>query len=92
MRLCEEKGIDLPDLTPADLAAVDARLTPDVRACLTPEAALAARTGYGGTAPARVREQIARLDATLATSRRGSADEPARTAKEIAMTLKDAGS
>ena len=30
-------------------------------------AALAVRTGYGGTAPARVREQIERLDATLAT-------------------------
>ena len=67
VRLCEEKGCDLPDLTAADLAAIDARLTPEARGCLTLEAALAARTGYGGTAPPRVREQIERLDATLAT-------------------------
>jgi argininosuccinate lyase len=49
VRLCEERGVDLADLTP--------------------EAAIAARTGHGGTAPVRVREQIARLDGALATQR-----------------------
>jgi argininosuccinate lyase len=69
VRLCEEKGCDLPDLTPEDLAKVDARLTPDVLDCLTLDAALAARSGYGGTAPVRVREQLARLDDALASHR-----------------------
>ena len=41
------------DLTDAQLYGVDARLTPEVRQALTLEAALAARSGYGGTAPAR---------------------------------------
>lgn len=69
VRHCEEKGIDLPDLTPADLAAVDPRLTPEVLPLLTPEAAIAARSGYNGTAPARVAEQIGRLKAVLAAQR-----------------------
>ena len=35
------------------------------RVVLTPEAAVAARAGYGGTAPLRVAEQLARLRRTL---------------------------
>jgi argininosuccinate lyase len=69
VRHCEARGIDLPELTPGDLAAVDARLTPEVLPLLTPEAALAARSGYNGTAPARVAEQIGRLKAVLAAQR-----------------------
>ncbi|MDF2812194.1 MAG: argH [Microvirga sp.] len=69
VRYCEEKGLDLSALSPADLAAVDTRLTADVLPCLTAEAAVAARSGYGGTAPARVAEQIARLKETLARQR-----------------------
>ncbi len=69
VRHCEAKAIDLPDLTPADLAAVDPRLTAEVLPLLTPEAAIAARSGYNGTAPARVAEQIGRLKATLAAQR-----------------------
>jgi argininosuccinate lyase len=55
---CEDLGIDLPELSDDDLAAVDPRLTPEVRSVLTVEAALAARSGRGGTSPARVAEQI----------------------------------
>jgi argininosuccinate lyase len=69
VRRCEDRGIGLPDVTDADLAAVDPRLTADIRACLTPEAAIAARVGYGGTAPRAVREQLDRLRARLATQR-----------------------
>ncbi len=69
VRRCEARGIDLPDLTPDDLAAVDPRLTPEVLPLLTPEAAIAARSGYNGTAPARVAEQIRRLKAVLAAQR-----------------------
>jgi len=34
--------------------------------CLTLDAAVAARSGHGGTAPERVREQIARFRTALA--------------------------
>jgi argininosuccinate lyase len=61
VRRCEDRGIGLEDVTDADLAAVDARLAPSIRACLTPQAAVAARSGYGGTAPAEVLRQMARL-------------------------------
>lgn len=63
VRHCEERSIGLSDLSPDELASVDPRLTPDVLPHLTPEAAVAARAGYGGTAPARVAEQIDRLRA-----------------------------
>jgi argininosuccinate lyase len=49
----------------ADLAKVSEHLTPDVRLVLTVEGALAARQGYGGTAPERVAEQIAALRTTV---------------------------
>ncbi|WP_188850519.1 argininosuccinate lyase [Aureimonas glaciei] len=69
VRFCEERGIELAELSPEDLASVDPRLTADVLPCLTPEAAVAARSGYGGTAPARVAEQIERLQNLLARQR-----------------------
>jgi argininosuccinate lyase len=65
VRTCEDRGVGLEDLAATDLAAVDPRLTPEIRDALTPEAAVAARSGYGGTAPARVAEQLARLRRTL---------------------------
>jgi argininosuccinate lyase len=65
VRFCEDRGIGLESLGDGDLAAVDARLLPEIRAVLTPEAAVAARSGYGGTAPARVDEQLGRLRRTL---------------------------
>jgi argininosuccinate lyase len=70
VRYCEERSLELSGLTPADLAAVDARLTAGVLDCLTPEAAVAARSGYGGTAPAQVRQQTARLKQSVEESRR----------------------
>jgi argininosuccinate lyase len=69
VRYCEEKNIELSDLAPADLQAVDPRLGEEMLGCLTPEAAVAARTGYGGTAPVRVAEQIARLKETVTRQR-----------------------
>jgi argininosuccinate lyase len=58
---CEERGLDLPDLTDEQLADVDPRLTPKVRGVLSVEGALRARAATGGTAPARVAEQLAAL-------------------------------
>lgn len=73
VRYCEDRGIGLEDLGDDDLAAVDARLAPAIKAHLTPEAAVAARRGYGGTAPERVREQIARLSGLLDAQREWAA-------------------
>jgi argininosuccinate lyase len=80
VRLCEEKGLGLPDVSDADLAAVDPRLDGSLRPHLTPEAAVAARTGHGGTAPVRVQEQMERLRAAVADQRRwaGAYDGPRR--------------
>jgi argininosuccinate lyase len=58
---CEERGVDLPDLTDAELAAVDPRLTPEVRSVLSVSGALQARSAVGGTAPERVADQLAAL-------------------------------
>jgi argininosuccinate lyase len=66
VRFCEERGIELSELTAEALGAVDERLRPEMLGRLTLDAAVAARTGFGGTAPARVREQIERLKAGLA--------------------------
>jgi len=48
-----------------DLGKVSPYLTPDVRAVLTVEGALAARKGFGGTAPERVAEQMTALRSTV---------------------------
>jgi argininosuccinate lyase len=61
VRACEDRGVDLPDLSDADLADLSEQLTPDVRPMLTVEGSVASRTGFGGTAPNRVAEQLARL-------------------------------
>lgn len=66
VQVCEKHEIELWEATPAMLAEVDVRLTPEVRDCLTLEAAIAARSGWGGTAPQQVREQIGRLKTALA--------------------------
>ncbi|PWJ25392.1 argininosuccinate lyase [Branchiibius hedensis] len=58
VRVCEERGIELWDLTDADLVAINPNLTPDVRRVLTVEGSLASRDATGGTAPARVAEQL----------------------------------
>ncbi|MEM7686695.1 MAG: argininosuccinate lyase, partial [Pseudomonadota bacterium] len=42
-----------------DMNSVEPRITDDVFSVLTVEASVASRTSFGGTAPVRVREQIA---------------------------------
>ncbi|MDY0909285.1 argininosuccinate lyase [Microbacterium sp. CFBP9034] len=61
VRLCEENGIELHEVTDEQLASVSASLTPDVREVLTVEGSVASRTGAGGTAPVRVAEQRVEL-------------------------------
>ncbi|MEL7471358.1 MAG: argininosuccinate lyase [Pseudomonadota bacterium] len=59
VKLAEDKGCDLPDLSLADMNSVEPRITDDVFSVLTVEASVASRMSFGGTAPVRVREQIA---------------------------------
>src|SRR3954471_1639439 len=73
VRRCEDQGIGLADASDADLAAIDPRLDGGLRPHLTPEAAVAARGGHGGTAPDRVREQMARLRGVVDEQRRWAA-------------------
>jgi len=66
---CEELGIELADLTDEQLAAIDPALTPAVHDVLTVEGSVASRQGRGGTAPVRVREQLAEARTAVADSR-----------------------
>jgi argininosuccinate lyase len=65
VRYCEERGHDLAGLVEKDLPRIDARLTRGVLDAITLEGALASRTGFGSTSPARVREQIERFMTAL---------------------------
>ncbi|MBD3946755.1 argininosuccinate lyase [Nocardioides ganghwensis] len=69
VRLCEELGCDLPDLTDEQLATISPALTPEVRSVLTVEGSVSSRSGRGGTAPVRVREQLDELRAASAGHR-----------------------
>jgi argininosuccinate lyase len=55
---CSVNECDLDDVSDDDLAKISEHLTPDVRDVLSVPGALAARSAPGGTAPARVREQL----------------------------------
>jgi argininosuccinate lyase len=59
--LCEAESIELSEATDAQLASVSEHLTAEVRSVMTAEASVARKSGIGGTAPARVREQRAQL-------------------------------
>ena len=56
--LAEDKGIDLPELTLADMQSVHAEITEAVFDVLGVENSVASRTSFGGTAPSEVRKQI----------------------------------
>jgi argininosuccinate lyase len=60
VRVAEEQGVDLAQLSLPDLQNLEARITGDVYKVLTPEASAASRQSYGGTAPDQVRLQIKR--------------------------------
>jgi argininosuccinate lyase len=60
VKLAEEKGVGLAELSLEALQSLHPGVTQDVYKVLTPEASCASRTSYGGTAPDQVRAQIAR--------------------------------
>jgi len=77
VRFCEERGLDLHEPSDAELASVSPRLTPAVREVLTVDGSVDSRIGAGGTAGARVAEQLFRLRELLADFRaEGSAETP----------------
>ncbi|MBK7723655.1 MAG: argininosuccinate lyase [Austwickia sp.] len=69
VRACEARGCELWELSDADLAEVSELLTPDVREVLTVPGSLASRSARGGTAPARVAEQLQEIAEAVASLR-----------------------
>ncbi|KGM13008.1 argininosuccinate lyase [Cellulomonas bogoriensis] len=63
VRVCEERGVELWDLTDQDLADISVHLTPAVREVLTVAGSLASRSAAGGTAPVQVAQQLDRARA-----------------------------
>jgi len=65
VKLAEEKGAGLADLTLDELKAVDGRIDERLFALLTVDASVASRASFGGTAPDQVRARIAEAKAGL---------------------------
>jgi len=65
VKAAEERGADLADLDLAAMQAAHPGITEEVYAVLGVDRSVASRSSYGGTAPARVREQAARWKAAL---------------------------
>jgi argininosuccinate lyase len=63
--MAETRGVDLPDLTLADMQSVHPGITSAVFAVLGVENSVRSRTSYGGTAPDQVRAQIAAWKARM---------------------------
>ena len=60
VKAAEERGCGLAELPLDDLQAIDGRIDERVFDVLSVDASVRSRTSYGGTAPERVREQIAK--------------------------------
>jgi argininosuccinate lyase len=82
VRRCEELGIELHELDDAQLAEISPHLHAGVRDVLSVEGSVRSRTGRGGTAPIRVREQLGELRDRAATYR-----EQLRTAGAAGVVL-----
>jgi argininosuccinate lyase len=76
VRDCEAHGIELWDLGDDDLLRISEHLTPGVREVLTVEGSLASRNAKGGTAPARVRDQLVSVKAVVGARREWTAARP----------------
>jgi argininosuccinate lyase len=66
VKLADERGCGLADLSLPDLQAIDARVRASVYDVLSVDASVASRTSFGGTAPANVRAAIATARGELA--------------------------
>jgi argininosuccinate lyase len=65
VKAAEELGCGLAELSITDLKAIDERIDARVYDVLTLDASVRSRNSYGGTAPERVREQIAAAKGAL---------------------------
>jgi argininosuccinate lyase len=63
--MAEKAGIDLPDLSLAQMQGVHAGITAEVFEVLGVDNSVRSRMSYGGTSPVRVAEQVARWKAAL---------------------------
>jgi argininosuccinate lyase len=70
VRECEQRGIELWDLSDDDLRAISGHLTSGVRSVLSLAGSLASRDAVGGTAPVRVGEQLAAARTAVGQARR----------------------
>ncbi|MBN9375582.1 MAG: argininosuccinate lyase, partial [Cellulomonas sp.] len=70
VKAAESRGVGLDGLTDDDLAAISPHLTPEVRTVLSVAGSVSSRDAVGGTAPARVAEQLAAARARAAEHRR----------------------
>jgi argininosuccinate lyase len=68
VKAAEQRGCNLADLPLDVLQAIDDRIDRRVYDVLSLDASVRSRTSYGGTAPERVREQIAAAKEALAAS------------------------
>ncbi|RAU22810.1 argininosuccinate lyase [Paramagnetospirillum kuznetsovii] len=59
VKLAEDRGIGLEDLTLADMQGIEPGITAEAMAVLSVDSSVASRTSFGGTAPNRVREAVA---------------------------------
>ncbi|MBY6003838.1 argininosuccinate lyase [Salipiger bermudensis] len=64
--MAEGKGCDLPDLSLSEMQSVSSAITEGIYDVLGVHNSVASRLSHGGTAPARVREQVARWKEILA--------------------------
>ena len=58
VKLAEDKGVTLDHVALEDMQSVDPAITKDVLAVLSLESSVNSRMSLGGTAPARIKEQI----------------------------------
>ena len=65
VRFCEQHGLELHEPSDEQLASISAHLAPEVRSVLSVGGSIASRDGVGGTAPARVADQLAALTARV---------------------------
>ncbi len=65
VRYAESVGMGLADLSTAEMREFSPLIGEDLPALLTPEAVVAAKTSRGGTAPKRVKEQLALAKAVV---------------------------
>ncbi|SED18799.1 argininosuccinate lyase [Amycolatopsis tolypomycina] len=69
VRVAESRGVGLDELTDEEFEKINPALTPAVREVLTVEGSVNSRDARGGTAPARVAEQRARLEERVTAAR-----------------------